>query len=153
MLHMTTNVNNLNIIHFENTDGDDDEDVHNVNRIQLSAKKNATASLLGLVSFGDTYFRNGHDDGSSLNDNLCSHKSSSWTKVRGCIADVRIKITMTNNHENPSTGTRVYITGTADSRIAQGMLALICKVSYLLSFQLLSLTILKNVPYYRICQV
>ena len=131
---MTTNGINSNIIYFESLSGVDDHD-HEVKTIKLPDEKNVTASLLSLVSIGDTYFRSYRDDESSSNNSAEHlHKSSQWTKVRGCIADVSIKVTIVNNDISASRGTRVYITGKADSRIAQGLLALICKVNSFSAF-------------------
>lgn len=128
---MTRNSINPNIIYFESLSGDDEPD-HEVSTIKLPDEKNVTASLLSLVSIGDTYFHSSRDDESSLSHS--SHhfyKSSQLTKVRGCIADVSIKVAISNNHASAA---RLYITGKADSRIAQGLLALICKVNYNLIF-------------------
>ena len=102
---MTKAYDSSNIIYYESeNDSDDNNNLSNV-----------TASLLKLVSFGDNYFKN------QLLEENRDLKFTPLAKVRGCIADVNIQVALSDSK-------KLFIKGNADSRIAQGMLAMICKV-------------------------
>lgn len=85
-----------------------------VNGIEIDNRNNITASLLRLVSFGDNYFISNDLRIENLN-------FTPLTKVRGCIAEVKVKVALSDSK-------KIFVSGNADSRIAQGMLALVCKV-------------------------
>lgn len=86
---------------------------------------NNTATLLNLIELGDQW-----SAGQPDKDLPFFHVSTSipgYHKVPGCMASVHLKLL-----SSPSTQDKVMITGRADSRVAQGMLAFLAKVSQIL---------------------
>lgn len=95
------------------------------------ASSNATAMLLSLISIGDRW---------SKTKPKFNHATipQHWSKVTGCMADVRIGVTITHrssdqvsikSHGRDSAESiSISLDGTADSRVALGMLALVCEV-------------------------
>lgn len=98
---------------------------------------NTTATLINLIQFGDNWAseNNGVEEGRF-------ERFRKGEKVPGCMADVRITTSFkyaVNDHigginaadiasELPIWPT-ICIDGSADSRVAQGILALLCKVN------------------------
>ena len=81
--------------------------------VGISVSGNVTASLLNLVHLGD-----------SLDKTVPSEYSNKLEKVFGCVSDVRLWTVL---RTQPDTDIAVSIVGYADSKIAQGMLAIFCK--------------------------
>jgi len=75
---------------------------------------NSTALLLSLISYGDRW-----KSQKEVKFNYATMPLS-WKKVSGCLADARIGVVVN--------GTIVQLDGTADSRVASGLLALVCNV-------------------------
>lgn len=103
----------------------------------VAVPTNTTATLINLIQFGDNWATETmKDSGGEFN------RFRKGEKVRGCMADVRI----TTSFEYPdstdlsspsapsSSDPMITIDGSADSRVAQGILALLCKVSRSLLF-------------------
>lgn len=102
----------------------------------LVSKENITQTLLNLIAYGDTHY--------SDTDVLLNHSHNDpfddWVKVSGCLANVNIKVTAALLNDN-----MLYqIIGTADSRIARGLLTILCEVKrthpYLTAFSNFALT-------------
>lgn len=78
---------------------------------------NSTSTLLNLVALGDKF-----SDKDSMGNYSLLHVSKRWQRVPGCLSEVYV------GAETDEDG-RVYIEGFADSRIARGLLALVCEVA------------------------
>lgn len=96
---------------------------------------NATSTLRNLISFGDQWVK--------LDDTVqTDHKNfvqSELERVQGCTSTVKIKTSYTLLPQSSSAGSRllrsagsnaIRVEGTADSRVTQGMLAILCNVRY-----------------------
>lgn len=80
---------------------------------------NAKQTLLNLIEIGDRWIETQREK--NLNINLLSEKDG-YLAVPGCMASVKLRVSSINNGLN--------VTGTSDSRVALGMLALLSKVSH-----------------------
>ena len=94
---------------------------------KLTVVNNMTATLINLIEYGDNYVINS-DTNNEYNINTNSIKAtsflpihSSWPKVSGCMADVRMKVNVDQSNDNHP----VTINAVADSRVARGMAALL----------------------------
>ena len=94
---------------------------------KLTVVNNMTATLINLIEYGDNYVINS-DTNNEYNINTNSIKAtsflpihSSWAKVSGCMADVRMKVNVDQSNDNYP----VTINAVADSRVARGMAALL----------------------------
>ena len=98
----------------------------------VAVPTNTTATLINLIQLGDNWATETvKNSGGEFN------RFKKGDKVRGCMADVRI----TTSFQYPDFGAlsappltsssdpTISIDGSADSRVAQGILALLCKVS------------------------
>ena len=97
----------------------------------VAVPSNTTATLINLIQYGDTWAADAKRKSTGEFD-----RYKRGDKVRGCMADVRIVTTFIHelegkeNTENClSKSSRISIEGSADSRVAQGILALLCQVS------------------------
>ena len=103
----------------------------------VAVPTNTTATLINLIQLGDNWATETmKNSGGEFN------RFKKGDKVRGCMADVRI----TTSFQYPDSGAlstppftssidpTISIDGSADSRVAQGILALLCKVSRSLHF-------------------
>ena len=83
----------------------------------LVDKLNGTKTLLNLVQYGDRF--------SSYTENILDNKliesKQKWVKVPGCMANVHIVVNLIQNDF-------VELYGVADSRLARGLVALLCQV-------------------------
>lgn len=77
-------------------------------------------TLLNLISLGDIWIGNRYEK--NLNINHLSEKDG-YFSVPGCMAAVRVKVSIDDNNLKD-----VIVTGTADSRVALGMLAYLSQV-------------------------
>ena len=95
--------------------------------------RNATRILLSLIALGDDW---SHNKPKFNYDTI----PQEWERVPGCMADARIGLSMMSaqqhttdllgiNEGGKSVSSTVHLDGTADSRVALGMLALLCEVS------------------------
>ncbi len=85
------------------------------------AKGNAVQTFQNLVAFGDQYF------GPQVDDYIYfENLNQDWVKVPGCIANVRINVHLSTN--NIDLRPQIQVDGFADSKIARGLLAILCKV-------------------------
>lgn len=93
---------------------------------------NTTATLINLIQYGDNWVNERNHDSLGVFERF-----KKGDKVPGCMADVHI--TTSFNYADKNTGQistdstipigpTVSIDGTADSRVAQGILALLCQV-------------------------
>jgi sulfur transfer protein SufE len=89
---------------------------------KVAAPNNITATLINLIQFGDSWATETNPNPSAAFDRF-----RKGDKVPGCMADVRI--TTTFNYDSPLGNPKISVEGSADSRVAQGILALLCQVS------------------------
>lgn len=75
---------------------------------------NTTATLVNLISLGDD-FKTPNEGKSNFYEGIPAH----WQRVPGCMADARVFTTLDEKEQ------KVKIEGVADSRVAQGLVALI----------------------------
>lgn len=102
----------------------------------VAVPTNTTATLINFIQLGDTWAA---ETMKKSGDGFDRFKKGD--KVRGCMADVRITTSFeypddSNLSSPPQTQNSeptISIDGSADSRVAQGILALLCKVSSPLS--------------------
>lgn len=97
----------------------------------VAVPTNTTATLINLIQYGDTWAADAKRKSRGEFDRF-----KKGDKVPGCMADVRIttkfnylaveKENLGNSQDNLP---RLSIEGSADSRVAQGILALLCEVS------------------------
>jgi sulfur transfer protein SufE len=79
-----------------------------------------------LIQYGDVWAADAKKKSSGEFDRF-----KKGEKVSGCMADVRITTTFSypeNPEDDQNIVPRISVDGTADSRVAQGILALICQV-------------------------
>lgn len=93
---------------------------------ELVVPGNTTATLLNLISLGDHWTADKHEPqliGFGSSKTIPPH----WEKVPGCMADARIHTSITSQESsmNPSDPV-VALEGIADSRVALGMVAMLC---------------------------
>ena len=116
----------------------------------VAVPMNTTATLINLIQYGDIWVAESKKKTTTAPSGAVEFdRFRKGDKVPGCMADVRITTTFSypkyadngganvpkNVPENvPPEGTfvapRICIEGTADSRVAQGILALLCQVSH-----------------------
>jgi len=92
-----------------------------LSRLDLLAQEvvvsgNSTATLLKLIALGDLWRNDRTDD---IGFGTALRLPDSWERVTGCMADARVHATIAPDS--------VVLDGVADSRVANGMLALLCK--------------------------
>jgi tRNA-5-taurinomethyluridine 2-sulfurtransferase len=95
--------------------GFDEVDVHHhLNKVinNVCKEDNITATLVSIIALGDAFKVPG-----STNNSFYEGVPQSWERVPGCMADARVNAYVLNNH--------VVIEGVADSRVAQGLIALL----------------------------
>ena len=87
----------------------------------IAVRGNTTATLINLIKYGDTWCEESPTSNSS---------SLSWERVPGCMADVRVSSHIavgSNCALGAEEGLRVEFYAAADSRVARGMIALLCQ--------------------------
>jgi hypothetical protein len=85
---------------------------------------NATATLVNLINLGDVWsLKSGNRDF----DLPFQLSLNGFDRVPGCMADARVKTNLMDVSDGGNEA-RVEISGWADSRVAQGMLALLSQV-------------------------
>jgi len=110
---------------------------------KITVNNNMTATLINLIEYGDNYIVNNNIEDYNINTNSIKATSflpihSTWAKVSGCMADVRMKISINKSNQLQT----VLIDSIADSRVARGMAALLCNGLKEISID----TILKLIP-------
>lgn len=95
-------------------------------------ENNKTESLLNIIAYGDKFLEKSSSDNVreqvsdfSRNIFLSSLNANGWNKVPGCLSDVRVKASII------AESNVVSVIGVADSRIARGLIAILCDVSML----------------------
>jgi hypothetical protein len=93
---------------------------------KVSVRSNTTATLLNLINLGDTWAVKSQSVCETVQPDL----RSGFDRVVGCMADVRIKtnILLPDVISIPRIEAKIIVEGTADSRVAQGLLALLSMV-------------------------
>jgi hypothetical protein len=100
----------------------------------VAVTTNSTATLINFIQLGDSWATETNKRTSSEFDRF-----KKGDKVPGCMADVRITTSFRypdklEGHQkdlmNSAPDPTITIDGTADSRVAQGILALLCKVRH-----------------------
>ena len=95
---------------------------------KLTVSNNMTATLIKLIEYGDNYVINKdvnneyNIDTNSIIATSLLPIHSSWSKVSGCMADVRMKVIVDRSNDLLP----ITIDAVADSRVARGMAALLC---------------------------
>lgn len=82
-------------------------------RVQVEG--NTTSTLLNLIKLGDEYLASSLPE-ATLNKSFYKKYKSHWQRVPGCMADARIYTSLK--------GDKIAVVGVADSRVAQGLIAL-----------------------------
>ena len=90
---------------------------------ELVVAGNSTATLLNLISFGDRW-SSSRRQGDGIGFGVDLQLPTTWERVPGCMADARLLATCSPNQSGAEP--HVTIDGAADSRVAHGMLALLC---------------------------
>lgn len=81
-------------------------------------ERNTTESLIKIIEYGDKF----SNDVIQHNPFLIASETLGWSKVPGCLSDVRVKASI-------DLGTNIVeVVGVADSRVARGLLAVLCNV-------------------------
>jgi sulfur transfer protein SufE len=114
-------------LHLEQADAEQPY-VHSL-KDQLVVAGNTASTLRNLIHFGDEWSRSCNaatEDDSSQRHSLTQ---SQYERVTGCTSTVEIKTSVApaSNRSSPE-GRAILIEGKADSRVTQGMLAVLCKV-------------------------
>lgn len=91
---------------------------------ELVVAGNSTATLLNLISFGDRWSSN-RRQGDGIGFGVDLQLPATWERVPGCMADARLLATCCSPNQSGAEP-HVTIDGAADSRVAHGMLALLC---------------------------
>ena len=120
-------------------DNNNNERIYEISN-RLVDKTNATLTLINLINYGDQLFdqplylnKQSSDNNYNLFINL--DLNSDWVKVKGCMADVRIKVILKTDKSSHSYDnsideiSSITLDGIADSRVARGLLALLIEVS------------------------
>lgn len=90
----------------------------------LAVPANTTATLINLIQYGDAWATETKKKTTGEFDRFRKGE-----RVPGCMADVRITTTFNYDHlESITKHPRISVDGSADSRVAQGILALLCEV-------------------------
>ena len=87
----------------------------------VSANSNATQMLLNLIGLGDRWWDTECSE-EHKNLNMMDEVASGFTQVPGCMAKVHLKVDVDKDQ-------MVAIAGSADARVARGMLAFFVKVN------------------------
>jgi hypothetical protein len=112
-------------------DGDDNNNDREISKLleeasRITVTNNMTATLINLIEYGDNYVVNNSDynnsDANSIKATSFLPTHSTWTKVSGCMADVRMKVSIDKSNQLKP----VFIDSVADSRVARGMAAVLC---------------------------
>ena len=134
---------NAELINYEELstqlDNNNNERIYEISN-RLVDKTNATLTLINLINYGDQLFDQPlHLNKQSSNNNynlfINLDHNTDWVKVKGCMADVRIKVTLNIDTNNLNYDESIYerssitLDGIADSRVARGLLALLIEVS------------------------
>ena len=97
----------------------------------VAVPSNTTATLINLIQYGDTWAADAKRKSTGEFD-----RYKKGDKVPGCMADVRIVTTFIHDLDGKECtenrlgkSPRISIEGSADSRVAQGILALLCQVN------------------------
>lgn len=97
-------------------------------------ERNTTESLIKIIEYGDKFWETSTDtlqkqfsnDVIQHNPFLIASETLGWSKVPGCLSDVRVKASI-------DLGTNIVeVVGVADSRVARGLLAVLCNVRIVL---------------------
>lgn len=85
---------------------------------------NVTATLVNLITLGDD-FSTPNKDKRNFYEGIPAH----WQRVPGCMADARVFTTLIEHHnthsDDKNAALKVKVEGVADSRVAQGLVALL----------------------------
>jgi sulfur transfer protein SufE len=93
---------------------------------KLVSNQDSTTTLRSLVQFGDEWSRSPL---TGVTEGRNALSASHFEKVSGCsaVVDIKTGICATNTSSNDGSN-RVMVEGRADSRVTQGMVAVICQV-------------------------
>ena len=116
-------------------------DIASTLKNQIVIEGNSTATLKNLIKYGDNWL---HTDRPIETDVIGTQvlSNTQFEKVIGCASQVEIRTSlipsqssksMKNNSAKRSQNSIVRVDGKADSRVTQGMLAVLCKVCKLSS--------------------
>ena len=138
-LHRKLNAELINYEELSTQLDNNNERIYEISN-RLVDKTNATLTLINLINYGDQLFdqplhlnKQSSDNNYNLFINL--DQNSDWVKVKGCMADVRIKVTLNIDKsvhscdESSDDSSSITLDGIADSRVARGLLALMIEVS------------------------
>lgn len=84
-------------------------------------RENNTRSLFNIIEFGNSWIHSLPENDFNM---LELTEAKGYYQVPGCLANVKLKVSIDSN-QVPS---KVRITGSADSQVALGMLAIVSKV-------------------------
>lgn len=111
-------------------------DIASTLKNQIVIEGNSTATLKNLIKYGDNWLHTDRPQEADVNGTKVL-SNTQFEKVIGCASQVEIRTSlippqsshsMKNNKNKNAKDSTVRVDGKADSRVTQGMLAVLCKV-------------------------